>query len=183
MKMSKRSIAFRTAVVLYAILFYCVGIAQAQSVHYNYVPGTDFSKYRTFKLVESPSGKHPNPILDGQIQQAIVSVLASKGLTKTDSDNADLFVTYQIAVDQQKQWNAYGTGGGWGWGGGMATVTSSTIDVGTLVIDMYDVAAQKQVWRGDATKTIDPSKNPEKNQERLQKGIAKLLKHFPPPAK
>jgi hypothetical protein len=63
----------------------------------------------------------------------------------------------------------------------MATVTSSTIDVGTLVIDMYDVAAQKQVWRGDATKTIDPSKNPEKNQERLQKGIAKLLKHFPPP--
>jgi hypothetical protein len=48
---------------------------------------------------------------------------------------------------------------------------------------MYDVAAKKQVWRGDASKTLNPSKNPEKNQERLQKGIAKLLKHYPPPVK
>jgi hypothetical protein len=183
MKMNKRRIAFRTAVILCAVLYYSAGVAQAQDVHYNYVPGTDFAKYKTYKLVESPSGKHPNQILDGQIRQAIDPELAAKGLTKTDNDNADLYVTYQIAVDQQKQWNAYGTGGGWGWGGGMATATSSTIDIGTLVIDMYDVAAKKQVWRGDASKTLNPSKNPEKNQERLQKGIAKLLKHYPPPVK
>jgi Domain of unknown function (DUF4136) len=183
MKLNKRSITLQTAVALWAALFYCGGVAQAQSVHYNYVPGTDFSKYRTFKLVESPNGKHPNQILDGQIKQAIATELSAKGLTQTDDENADLFVTYQIAVDQEKQWNAWGTGGGWGWGGGMATVTSSNINIGTLVVDMYDVAAKKQVWRGDASKTIDPSKNPEKNLERLQKGIAKLLKNFPPSSK
>jgi hypothetical protein len=183
MKISKRSIAFRTGVVLCAALFYCVGVAQAQSVHYNYVPGTDFSKYKTYKLVESPNSKHPNQIVDGQIKQAIETELSAKGLTRTDNENADLYVTYQIAVDQEKQWDAYGTGGGWGWGGGMATATSSTINIGTLVIDMYDVAAKKQVWRGDATKTINPGKNQEKNLEHLQKGIAKLLKNYPPRVK
>ncbi len=180
MKMNKRSIAFPIWIALCAVVFYCAGAAQAQSVHYNFVPGTDFSKYRTFKVVESPSGAHPNQIVDGQIKQAIETDLAAKGLTRSDNENVDLYVTYQIAIDQQKQWNAYGTGGGWGWGGGMATATSSTIDIGTLVIDMYDVAAKKQVWRGDATKTINPGKNEEKNLEHLQKGIAKLLKNFPP---
>jgi Domain of unknown function (DUF4136) len=183
MKMKNSSIAFRTGVVLCAVLFYGGGVAQAQDVHYNFVQGTDFNKYKTYKLVEIPGNSHPNQILDGQIKQAIELQLATKGLTKTDNDNSDLYVTYQIAVNEQRQWNAYGMGGGWGWGGGMATATSSTIDIGTLVIDIYDVKAQKQIWRGDATKTLDPSKNPEKNLEKLNKGIAKLLKHYPPPVK
>jgi uncharacterized protein DUF4136 len=182
MKM-KRSIALRTVVILSAVIFYCSGIGQAQDVHYDFVQGTDFSKFKTYRLAEIPGNSHPNQILDGQIKQAIEMQLATKGLAKTDNENADLVVTYQTAVNEQRQWNAYGMGGGWGWGGGMATATSSTIDIGTMVIDIYDASAQKLIWRGVATKTIDPSKNPEKNLERLNKGIAKLLKHYPPPVK
>lgn len=63
-----------------------------------------------------------------------------KGLTKTEGDNADLYVGYQVAVDQEKQWNAYGMGGGVRFGG-MGTATSSTISVATLVLDMYDLRA------------------------------------------
>jgi hypothetical protein len=37
--------------------------------------------------------------------------LASKGLTKTDTDKADLYAAFQIVVDREKQWNAYDTGG------------------------------------------------------------------------
>jgi hypothetical protein len=40
-----------------------------------------------------------------------------------------------------------------------------------------------KIWTGEATKTIDPGNDPQKNQQRLQKGITKLLKNFPPPAK
>jgi hypothetical protein len=40
------------------------------------------------------------------------SQLASKGLTKTDGEKADLNVGYQIPVDKEKQWNGYGMGGG-----------------------------------------------------------------------
>jgi hypothetical protein len=89
-------------------------------------------------------------------------------------------VSYQVAVDREKQWNAYGTGGGWGWGGGMATATQSTINVGSLVLDMYDPSTKQLVWTGTATKTIDPSSKQTKNEERLNKAMAKLLKDFPP---
>ena len=67
--------------------------------------------------------------------------------------------------------------------GGMGTMTSSTINIGTLVVDLYDVAAKKQVWHGIATKTLNPSKDPQKNQETTQKAVAKLLKNYPPPVK
>jgi hypothetical protein len=45
---------------------------------------------------------------------------------------------------------------------------------------MYDPAARKLVWIGGAQHAIEPSKKPEKNQERLNKGAQKLLKDFPP---
>ncbi len=62
----------------------------------------------------------------------------------------------------------------------MASAESSTINIGTLVLDMYDPSAKQLVWTGRATKTVDPSKNPEKNQKNLDKAMAKLLKNYPP---
>lgn len=184
--MKKLSNNFQTFVMGCLALFCCYGIGLAQQVRYDFVQGTDFSKYRTYKWVEVQGGTHPDQIISGQIRQAIDSQLAAKGLTKTNDENADLYVSYQIAVDQQKQWNAYGMGGGWGWGGGMATATSSIINIDTLVLDIYDRAAKKQIWQGrvgSVTKDITPGKNPEKTQEHLDKAVAKLLKNYPPPLK
>src|SRR5215467_1526468 len=84
------------------------GTLAAQDVKYNFMPGTDFSKYHSYKWVSIEGGGHPNQIMDAQIKQSVDSQLASKGLTKTDSDKADLYVGYQIAVDKEKQWNGYG---------------------------------------------------------------------------
>ena len=154
-------------------------VALAQDVKYNFMPGTDFSKYHTYKWVAIEGGAHPNQIMDAEIKQAVDAQLTTKGLTKTDSDKADLYVGYQIAVDQEKQWNAYGMGGGLRWGG-MGTATQSTINVGTLVLDMYDPTTKQLIWTGNATKTIDPSSNQEKNQKNLNKSMQKLLKNFPP---
>ena len=125
---------------------------------------------------------HPNQIVNAQIKQSVDVQLASKSLTKTDSDKADLYVGYQVAVAREKQWNGYGMGGGVRWGG-IATATSSTISVGTLVLDMYDPATKQLVWTGNATKAFDPSANQEKNQQRLDKAMAKLLKNYPPKRK
>jgi hypothetical protein len=158
------------------------GTLAAQDVKYNFMPGTDFSKYHTYKWVSIEGGAHPNQIVDQEIKQAVDTQLAQKGLTKTDSDKADLYVGYQIAVDQEKQWNAYGMGGGLRWGG-MANATQSTINVGTLVLDMYDPGTKQLVWTGNATKTMDPSSNQEKNMKNLNKAMAKLLKNYPPKQK
>ena len=158
------------------------GTLAAQDVKYNFMPGTDFSKYHTYKWVNIEGASHPNQIVDAQIKQSVDSQLASKGLTKTDGEKADLLVGYQIAVDKEKQWNAYGMGGGVRFGG-MGTATSSTINVGTLVLDLYDPSTKQLVWTGQATKTIDPSSSQEKNQKNLDKAMAKLLKNYPPKQK
>jgi hypothetical protein len=62
----------------------------------------------------------------------------------------------------------------------MGTATESTINIGTLVLDVYDPATKQLVWTGRASKTIDPSNNQEKNQKNLNKAMAKLLKNYPP---
>ena len=168
--------------VLWAGLLMVSPVIKAQDVRYNFMPGTDFSKYHTYKWVSIESGAHPNQIMDAEIKQAVDTQLASKGLTKTTGDTADLYVAYQIAVDQEKQWNAYGMGGGVRFGG-MGSATSSTINVGTLVLDLYDPSIKQLVWTGNATKAIDPSSNQEKNQKSLNKAMAKLLKNYPPKQK
>lgn len=165
-------------ILLAAALMASSGVS-SQDVRFNAMPGTSFSKYHSYKWVEIEGGSHPNQIVDAQIKQAIDTQLTAKGLTKVDNDKADLYVGYQVAIDQQKQWNAYGMGGGIRWGG-MATATSTTINVGTLVLDMYDPATKQLVWTGTATKTLDPSSNQEKNQKNLDKAMQKLLKNFPP---
>lgn len=158
-------------------------VALGQDVKTNYLPSTDFSQFHTYKWVTIEGAQHPNQIADEEIKQAVDAQLAKKGLTKATGDTADLLVGYQVAVNQQKQWNAYGMGGPWALGGGMATATSSTINVGTLVLDMYDSSVKKLVWTGRATNTINPSKSQEKNQEHLDKAMEKLLKDFPPKQK
>lgn len=190
MKMRIIGRAFQVAIVG-CVLLLCCGGAAAQDVRYNYVRGTDFSKYKTYKWVQVPGAQYPNQILDGQIKQSIEAQLSMKGLTRTESESPDLYVTYQLAVNEEKQWNSYSSGGNyWGWGGwggwgGMqtTTTTSSTITVGTLNLDLYDVTSKQQVWRGEATKTLKQQKNPEKLQKNLDKAMAKLLKNYPPPVK
>jgi len=177
-----QSIIAKLSTVFVAALVVC-SLAVGQDVKTNYIPGTDFSKFHTYKWVTVEGGQHPNQIVDQQIKQAVDAQLAQKGLTKSTGDTADLAVGYQVAVDQEKQWNAYGTGGGWRMGGGMGTATSSTINIGTLVLDMYDPSNKQLVWSGRATKTVEPSKNPEKNEEHLNKAMEKLLKDFPPKQK
>lgn len=63
------------------------------------------------------------------------------------------------------------------------TTTSSTINIGTLNLDMYDAVKKEQVWRGAASKTLGSGKDPAKVQKNIDKAMAKLLKKYPPPPK
>lgn len=170
-------------------------IASAQDVRYNFDQNADFSKYKTYKWVTLKNAAKLDDLLDKQIKAAVDAELAQKGLTKVEGDNADLYVGYQAAVNQEKQFTSYssdwGYGGGWyrgGWygpTGGMSTTTgqTSTIYKGQLAIDMYDSANHSLVWRGLGSKTIDPKAKPEKQQKNLKKAVDKILKNYPPTRK
>jgi hypothetical protein len=169
--------AGKVAMGLLFVLLACTA-ALAQDVTSNAMHGTDFTKYKTYKWVAIQGASYPNQILDVQIKNSIDSQLSPKGMTRTDTDKADLYIGYQASIEQEKEWNAYGTGG-LRWGGGMATATSSTISIGTLVLDMYDPTSKQLVWTGRATKTIDPNAKQEKRQKNLDNAMQKLLRNFP----
>jgi hypothetical protein len=181
----KRELTLTAALAALVLLLTGAGAALAQDVNVNYVPGTDFSKYKTYKWVEIQGAEKPDQILDTQIKQAIDKAMAGKGLAKAAGDAADLAIGYQVALTQQQQWNTYSTGG-YGarrYGGGMGTATSTTINIGTVALDMYDAAAKELVWKGQASKTVSNEKDPEKRQKNIDKAMAKLLKDFPPKPK
>jgi hypothetical protein len=174
--------SIRIVPTLLGIAFFTCAVAMAQNVRYNSMPGTDFSKYHTYKWVIIEGAEKPSQIMDAQIKQAVDAQLATKGLTKTDGDNADLYIGYQVALSQSQQWNAYGTGG-YRWGGGMSTATQSTITTGSLTVDMYEPGTKSLVWTGSATKEIDTNAKQDKIEKNLNKGMAKLFKNYPPPPK
>src|ERR1700757_1498877 len=87
------------SILALALALVATGTLTAQDVKSNFMPGTDFSKYHTYKWVSIEGNSHPNQIVDAEIKQSVDSQLATKGLTKTDGDKADLFVGYQTAVD------------------------------------------------------------------------------------
>ena len=168
-------------------------VASAQDIRYNFDKAADFTKYKTFKLVENKDSDKLDDLTKKQIDDTLVAELTKKGLTAS-SGTADLYVGYQASVSTEKQVNTfdsgYAYGPGWGgpggygaWGGGMSTSTTQTIYNGTLVVDLYDVTTKKLVWRGAASKTIDTKAKPEKREKNLAKAAQKMFKIYPPVVK
>lgn len=171
----------------------------SQDVRYNFDRKADFSKYKSYKWVVLEGASQLDSLLDSQIKEAIDAGLASKGLSRTEGDSADLFIGYQASMDKQQEFTTFTTTTGpWGYGAGwypgwygpaavpgttMTTQQTDTIYVGQLALDMYDSAGRALIWRGTVTKTLDPKASPEKRQKNLAKAVAKLLKNYPPSGK
>ena len=173
MKLAKY-FAFFQALILVA------AFASGQDVHYNYDRGANFASYKTYQWVDAP-GRVPDQLIDRDIKRSIDEQLAQKGLTRVDKD-ADVFVAYQAVINLEKGVDLWSTGfGGFGgWGDRTVQGQTSTIPVGTLLVNLYDPEKKQLIWRGDATKAIDIDKNPDKNYKNLQKTMAKLFKNYPP---
>jgi len=159
--------------------------AYGQDVHYNYDRSANFAAYKTYQWVDIPGGSVPDQLVHQAIKRAVEEQLALKGLTKVEN-SADLYIGYQVVINLEKSVSLWGDGPGWLDGPWGVTVTrsmqgqTSTIPVGILLLDIYDVGRKQLVWRGDAVKTIDLKKDPEKNYKNLQKVMAKLFKNYPP---
>ena len=168
-----------------ATVLVCLGVATfAQEVQFDYDRSATFGHYQTYQWVGYREVQVGDQILDQDIKRAVDTQLAAKGLRRVES-GGDLLVGYQAAVSQEKAFDNLGGWGGPGWWGGHwgnTRVTSSTIDVGKLVIGLFDPAIKQLVWRGSASKTLDIKKDPEKNYRNLEKAMAKLFRNYPPRA-
>ena len=179
---------------LILLLLFLATSAFAQDVTYNFDSAADFSRYKTYRWAKHPQSVDIDEITLNKLSAAFDAELARKGLIKTESATSDLVIVYQLAVTQEKEINSYSSGwatGGPGWrtggagiyGSGTTTSTVSTISIGSLNLDIYDAPRKHLVWRGVATKTLDPKVKPEKQDKNIAKAAEKLMKNYPPKKK
>ena len=171
----------RTAV---GTMFFVVmlGTAFAQHIKTDFDHQANFSQYKTYSWQEI---KPANSLWDARIKNAVDAQLAAKGWTQVDSGGDVAVVAMKTSKTQRTLQTFYdGFGGGWGWrrfgGGGFgdATTTEQDYKVGTLVIDLYDAKTKQLIWRGSAQDTL--SDKATQNEKKLDKGVAKMFKAFPP---
>lgn len=170
---TRRTLAFALGSLLCSVLL-------AQTVRTSYQPGLDFSKFHTYRWVEI-KGMHPDPDVDATIKQSIDSQLAKRNLTKTGAETADLYVDYQTAISKSTKWETYED-----WSsaalmdGRIPQRREVTIEVGTLIVDLYDAPEKRLVWSGHAAKTLDVKSSLEQRKKNIDRAAQNLFKNYPP---
>ena len=161
--------------VLAAILFSTPALAQKVETDYDH--SANFSQYHTYSWGHIHA---TNPLFESRIRDAVDRKLQAKGWQNVPS-GGDVTVTAVAVKRNKKEYYTFydGLGPGWFWRGtGMTTTSVENIPVGTLVVDIYDAASHRLIWRGLAHDQL--SNKPEKNTKKLDKAVDKLFGKFPP---
>jgi hypothetical protein len=155
--------------------------AMAQKVTIDYAHDYDFGTVKTFKYVDTlDSNIEGNQMMADRIATMIVKELREGGLIEVQ-ENPDIHVTYHYVAEDRTNFSTtnYGYGGYWGgwygWGGpGMGTSTTHSYNYteGTLIIDAFDAAEKKMIWRGSGTVTVKAK--PEKQVKQVENILNKL---------
>ena len=161
-----------------AVLAVAAHWATAQDVSVNFDKTYDFSKVKTFAVqVGSPA---QDPFLEKHFVSTVTSTLASKGWAQADAATADALVVLHGKSENRKKLEAYGTGG-YRWGGGMGSAQLEDYRVGTIVVDIFEAKTKTLLFRGAAGDEM--SDKAEKNEKKIDKGVSKMFKEFPPGSK
>jgi len=175
----------RTGIIACVI---CLGFltVTAQDVKTDYDHNFNFSQVHTFAVKIGTSWG--NQLSEDRAKNTVTQALTEKGWQPADETTADALVLLHGATSTKKTLNTFYSGGygGYGWGGwggmpGTATTTESEYRVGTLVVDIFDAKTKKLIFRGVGQDEL--ADKPEKNTKKLEKGVAKIFKNFPPQAK
>jgi len=167
-------------------------LATAQSVIYDFRPTQDFSRLRTYTFKEVQ--QTDNPFVDERIAAAVAAQLGARGLTRDDA-HPDLYVVVRQSFDTHPKYYIYGSPWGYGYGWGYpgfygydwnpwyTTVEVKDVTVGTLTIDLHDVASDQLVWRGVSAKTVHPMSKPSHVAKQIDRRVSKMFEKYPPTPK
>jgi hypothetical protein len=113
-----RRLLLVTLALSLAILTGCDG-----NVGYNYDQQTDFSKFKTYTLIDIRGGMDKlNDLERRAVEQAVERGLAARGLTKGAPETADLYAGIQVGLDTSQEYTTVNMGGPWAVGPGWVPV-------------------------------------------------------------
>jgi uncharacterized protein DUF4136 len=144
----------------------------------DYDRDVNFATYHTFFIMKGTSSG--NPLLDRRVNDDVRIELATKGWVDVPEGQGRAAVVVHAATKTKHTYETfYEAWGGWRWRGvGTATTYIEDYDVGSVVVDIFDVATKQLIWRGAASDAL--TENAEKNESITREAIAKLFRSFPP---
>jgi hypothetical protein len=165
----------------------------------DYVKGTDFSSLKTYSWVSEaqPQSGDPrvdNVLVDSWIRSAVDRELSAKGFQKQAfGAPSDFKVNYDAVIERKQATTTIDPPysapsmadlrsgnfhNDWAFGAQQTFVTE--YEEGTVVLDVVDSKLNKLVWRGTGSATVLEKASPSEREARIQQGVQKVLKSFPP---
>lgn len=171
------------AIMVLALTTLLTACASSPTVTVDSDPAVNFAKYRTYTWLARPQVS--NPLFQQRIMSGVDARLQAAGWRPSNA--GEVTVVAHVATAQKQSISTFYDSGpyaGWGWrampapGMGSATTVVDTYQTGTLVVDLFDTANKKAIWRGTAEADI-PDK-PEQTTSLLDASLDKMFAGFPP---
>jgi hypothetical protein len=140
----------------------------------------DFSLYHTYAWVpfQEPASSPANHI---RITRAVERELEAKGLMKGDAAAAtDLFVHYQGSRDKKVRGTPSQRESTWQPSNPTFQVDFSRVEVGTLVVELWDAGTKDIVWRAKAAEVI---RREDQAEDLINQIVKRILAPYPPKPK
>jgi hypothetical protein len=173
-------------VVLMFTIIIAWSCGSSLKVQTDYDKSVDFAKYKTFAIYNAQNIHDAiSQMNQSRVYNAIRAEMIKKGFAE-DSTSPDMLVNTTAVLKDRTSASStdyYNYGSmyrPYTWGPG---VSYSTYDVrhykdGSLIIDVVETDSKKLLWQGTGNKEIDaPLKDPD---TQVPKGIAAIMKNFPP---
>jgi Domain of unknown function (DUF4136) len=188
--------AARLAVVLVSAVLATTVFAAKIQVDAQYDKTFDFARVHTYAWHPQGAGDvkvleatDDNPAalkarLEPIIVPAVEQNLARRGFTKT-TGTPDLHLSYYVLVgpniNSQTMGQFLRPVPMWGLPPfAPATQSLEIYEQGSLILDIALASADSMIWRGSARAEIDRQKSDAARTQRIQDGVAEMLKKFPP---
>ena len=153
------------------------GCGSSLKVATDYDHAANFTTYKTYSWRDGT--KLSNPLNAERLVAAVDAQLKAKGLTRVES-GGDLTVTYHASGEKTVDVQTFQTGGVYGcWGGcGSTSTTVTPVTIGTIIVDLVDTKSGKMLWRGTASDAV--SDKPGENASKINEGVDRMFKEYPP---
>jgi hypothetical protein len=167
-------------VVLAACL--AAGCASGPVIQTDRDPSADLSRYHSYAWKQQPPIS--NPLLTQRVVDRIDAEMAAKGWQLQPEAQAELVLVGNVSSREDTSLDYFYEGvgwAGWEWHQGanrpVQRVELRSFTVGTLVIDVFDSATRRAVWRGVAQGSVPDS---EKHRDRdAAEAIHGMFADFP----
>ncbi|MFQ5584602.1 MAG: DUF4136 domain-containing protein [Calditrichia bacterium] len=177
---------FISGVMAAAFIVLALGCSSGIKVQHDWDKQEDFSRFKTYDIMEMPQNKRGNQLVFKRIVDAVERELAAKGLTRNVPD-PDLLVAIHTSVKNRvnvTDWGYHYAPYGYYWGGsgywGGSRIDVYEYEEGTLIIDFVKAGDEEMIWRGVAQGTMPENPSPEKVDRIINEVVNRILKNYPP---